>query len=58
MMATIEIKGAGGTINYPTNVIVKALREAGMQVEVQDEHPSENAEEDIKFMRERELIAE
>jgi len=44
-MATIEIRGAGGTINYPTEVIIKALREAGLQVEVHDEHPSDNVEE-------------
>ena len=45
MITTIEIKGPGGTINYPTGVIVKALKEAGLQVEVQDSHPSDNIEE-------------
>ena len=34
-MITIEITGIGGTINYPKEVIVKALKEAGLQVEVQ-----------------------
>ncbi len=52
-MATIEITGAGGTINYPTEVIVKALKEAGLQVEVIDEHPVDNAEEMIRMMKER-----
>jgi hypothetical protein len=44
-MVTIEIKGPGGTINYPTEVIIKALKEAGLQVEVKDEHPTNNVEE-------------
>ena len=45
MITTIEIKGPGGTINYPTGVIVKALKEAGLQVEIQDDYPSNNIEE-------------
>ena len=44
-MITIEITGLGGTINYPKEVIVKALKEAGLQVEVQDDYPSDNADE-------------
>ena len=44
-MTTIEISGLGGTIDYPKEVIVKALKEAGLQVEVQDSHPSDNIEE-------------
>ena len=39
-MITIEITGLGGTINYPKEVIVKALKEAGLQVEVQDDYPT------------------
>jgi len=44
-MTTIEISGLGGTINYPKEIIVKALKEAGLQVEVQDDYPSDNADE-------------
>jgi len=29
-----EIKGAGGTINYPTENIMKALTEAGLNVKL------------------------
>jgi hypothetical protein len=39
-MITVEITGLGGTIAYPKEVIVKALREAGLQVEVQDDYPT------------------
>ena len=52
-MTTIEISGLGGTINYPVNVIVKALKEAGLQVEVQDDYPSHNADEMMRDMKER-----
>jgi len=52
-MVTIEIKGAGGTINYPTEVIVKALKDAGLQVEVNDEHPADNVEELLAKTKER-----
>ena len=52
-MITIEITGLGGTINYPKEVIVKALKEAGLQVEVQDAHPTEDAEEMMSLMKER-----
>jgi hypothetical protein len=53
MTVTIEIKGPGGTINYPTDVIVKALKEAGLQVEVHDEYPSEDPERTISIIKER-----
>ena len=52
-MTTIEISGLGGTINYPVNVIVKALKETGLQVEVQDDYPSHNADEMMRDMKER-----
>ena len=52
-MVTIEIKGAGGTINYPTEVILKALKEAGLQVEVHDEYPSDNVEELLSKTKEK-----
>jgi hypothetical protein len=39
-MITIEITGLGGTINYPKEVIIKALKDAGLQVEVQDDYPT------------------
>ena len=52
-MITIEITGLGGTINYPKEVIVKALKEAGLQVEVQDDYPSHNADEMMRDMKER-----
>lgn len=52
-MVTIEIKGAGGTINYPTEVIIKALKEAGLQVELHDEHPADNVEELLLKTKER-----
>jgi len=39
-MITVEITGLGGTIDYPKEVIVKALKEAGLQVEVQDDYPT------------------
>ena len=44
-MITVEITGLGGTIDYPKEVIVKALKEAGLQVEVQDDYPSKDADE-------------
>ena len=53
MVTTIEITGLGGTINYPKEVIVKALKEAGLQVEVQDAYPSDNADEMMRDMKER-----
>jgi hypothetical protein len=43
-MITVEITGLGGTIDYPKEVIVKALKDAGLQVEVQDENPSKDAD--------------
>jgi len=52
-MTTIEISGLGGTIDYPKEVIVKALKEAGLQVEVQDDYPSHNADEMMRDMKER-----
>ena len=51
-MAQINIVGPGMTINYPTDVIVKALREAGLQVEVEDEHPSKDPEALAKSIKE------
>jgi hypothetical protein len=53
MVTTIEIKGPGGTCNYPADVIVKALKEAGLQVEVQDDYPTEDAEEMMSLTKER-----
>jgi hypothetical protein len=50
-MITIEITGLGGTIDYPKEVIVKALKEAGLQVEVQDDYPSKNADEMMGLMK-------
>ena len=44
-MITVEITGLGGTIDYPKEVIVKALKEAGLQVEVQDDYPAKDADE-------------
>lgn len=55
-MVTIEIKGPGGTINYPTEVIIKALKEAGLQVEVKDEHPTNNVEECLIETKKRHRI--
>ena len=52
-MTTIEIAGLGGTIDYPKEIIVKALKEAGLQVEVQDDYPSHNADEMMRDMKER-----
>ena len=52
-MVTIEIKGAGGTINYPTEVVVKALKDAGLQVELHDSHQSDNVEELLTKTKER-----
>ena len=52
-MITIEITGLGGTINYPKEVIVKALKEAGLQVEVQDDYPSKDADEMMGEMKKR-----
>ena len=43
-MITVEITGLGGTIAYPKEVIVKALKEAGLEVEVQDDYPYKDAE--------------
>ena len=53
MVTTIEIKGPGGTCNYPTDVIVKALKEAGLQVEVQDDYPTKNVEKMMSEMKKR-----
>ena len=53
MITTIEIKGPGGAISYPREVIVKALKEAGLQVEIQDDYPTEDAEEMMSLMKER-----
>jgi hypothetical protein len=50
-MITIEITGLGGTINYPKEVIVKALKEAGLQVEVQDDYPTKDVEEMMGFTK-------
>jgi hypothetical protein len=44
-MITVEITGMGGTIAYQKEVIVKALKEAGLEVEVQDDYPYKDAEE-------------
>jgi hypothetical protein len=52
-MITIEITGLGGTINYPKEVIVKALKEAGLQVEVQDDYPANDADEMMGEMKKR-----
>jgi len=52
-MTTIEIAGLGGTINYPKEVIVKALKEAGLQVEVQDDYPTKNVEKMMSEMKKR-----
>ena len=50
-MITIEITGLGGTINYPKEVIVKALKEAGLQVEVQDDNPCKDIDEMMSVMK-------
>ena len=53
-MITIEITGLGGTINYPQEVIVKALKEAGLQVEVQDDYPTnQDVDEMVNEMKKR-----
>lgn len=53
-MITIEITGLGGTINYPKEVIVKALKEAGLQVEVQDDYPTnQDVDEMVNEMKKR-----
>jgi hypothetical protein len=52
-MITIEITGLGGTINYPKEVIVKALKEAGLQVEVQDDYPARDADEMMSETKKR-----
>jgi hypothetical protein len=50
-MITVEITGLGGTIDYPKEVIVKALKEAGLQVEVQDDYPAKDADEMMRVMK-------
>ena len=53
-MITIEITGLGGTINYPKEVIVKALKEAGLPVEVQDDYPTnQDVDEMVNEMKKR-----
>lgn len=52
-MITIEITGLGGTIDYPKEVIVKALKEAGLQVEVQDDYPAKDADEVMSETKKR-----
>jgi hypothetical protein len=43
-MYTVEIKGPGLVVSYPLEVIVKALKEAGLEVEVEDNHPTEDVD--------------
>ena len=50
-MITVEITGLGGTINYPKEVIVKALKEAGLQVEVQDDYQAKDDDEMMRVMK-------
>jgi hypothetical protein len=52
-MITVEITGLGGTIDYPKEVIVKALKEAGLQVEVQDDYPARDADEMMSETKKR-----
>ena len=52
-MITVEITGLGGTIDYPKEVIVKALKDAGLQVEVQDDYPAKDADEMMRGMKKR-----
>ena len=52
-LATIKIVGPGLSVNYPTEIIVKALKEAGLQVEVENEHPCEDPEGLINLIKER-----
>ena len=52
-MITVEITGLGGTIAYPKEVIVKALKDAGLQVEVQDDYPSKDADEMMSETKKR-----
>jgi len=52
-MTIIEIAGLGGTIDYPKEVIVKALKEDGLQVEVQDDYPTKDVEEMMSEMKKR-----
>ena len=51
MITTIEITGLGGTINYPIEVIIKALKEAGISVEVENDYPSDNPDEMISLIK-------
>jgi hypothetical protein len=44
MEYTVEIKGPGLIINYPVEVIIKALREAGLDVEVENTDPVEDVD--------------
>ena len=50
-MTTIEIKGPGMTIQFPTEIIIKALKDAGLQVDVEDQFPSDNVDELISEMK-------
>lgn len=40
------------TIQFPTEVIIKALRDAGLQVDVEDEFPSKDPEKVINESKE------
>lgn len=47
----IKISGPGGTMNYEVEIVVKALREAGCEVEVENRYPAEEGH--VEAIRER-----
>lgn len=52
-MTKITISGPGMTFNYETEIIIKALTEAGCKVEIDDKHRCDDPELIIKLIRER-----
>lgn len=52
-MVRIQISGPGLAISYETEIIIKALREAGCTVEVDDKYPCDDPEEFIKEIKEK-----
>lgn len=52
-MIEIRISGPGGTINFPYEIVVDALRKEGIDVRVVNDCPEENADAYCDMIRER-----
>lgn len=52
-MTEIKITGPGGVINYEYYVILKALKDAGIQVEEINDSPEESPEKHLEMIKSR-----